>query len=403
MKKLIISLLLVASISGLYAQKSNVNRAKNKVLIETPEFGEARELIKPALTDESTKNVANTWYVAGLIDYKENQTLGDNPDQDKRGPMVLQSYNYFLKADSLDQLPDAKGKVKPKHRKDIKNMVTEYYQYYLIGYGAHLFDNRQYKDAYNVFETFLEIPDLPLIENSIQKDTTYNMIEYYAAISASNADMSKEAIGFLEKLKDGAYEPITVNQMLYDEYRKLNDTVNYVRVLENAVQKFPQEPWFLQNLINHYIYSNQTEKALDYLETAIKQEPNSAQYRFVEGSLKESLKDTEGALASYKKATELDPNMHSAYAEMGRIHYNKAIALWDAADAIRGNAKKMKEEQAKAMEEFKEALPYYQKANQLAPNEMNYKVMMRTLYYRLKMYTEYEAIDAEIKKITGDN
>ena len=56
MKKLVLSLLLVGSISGMYAQKANVSKAKNKVLMETPDFAGARELIKPALEEETTKN-----------------------------------------------------------------------------------------------------------------------------------------------------------------------------------------------------------------------------------------------------------------------------------------------------------------------------------------------------------
>ena len=134
MKKLVLSLLLVGSISGMYAQKANVSKAKNKVLMETPDFAGARELIKPALEEETTKNQANTWYVAGLIGYKEKSKMeADNIldpskiDQNAKGAVVMESYAYLVKADSLDQLPNEKGKVKPRYRKDIKRMMREYY------------------------------------------------------------------------------------------------------------------------------------------------------------------------------------------------------------------------------------------------------------------------------------
>ena len=147
MKKLVLSLLLVGSISGMYAQKANVSKAKNKVLMETPDFAGARELIKPALEEETTKNQANTWYVAGLIGYKEKGKMEtDNIldptkiDQNAKGAAVMESYAYLVKADSLDQLPNEKGKVKPRFRKDIKRMMREYYNFDLIGYGAALFD-----------------------------------------------------------------------------------------------------------------------------------------------------------------------------------------------------------------------------------------------------------------------
>lgn len=406
MKKLVLSLLLISSITGMYAQKANVSKAKNKVLQEAPDFAGARELIKPALEEATTKNVANTWYVAGLIGYQENKDIETkgvlNPesiDQNKKGEVVMESLGYFIVADSLDQLPNEKGKVRPKYRRDIKRMVKEYYDFSLIGYGAHLFDQRDYNGALNVFATFLAIPDMPLSENGIVKDSTYNMIQYYAAIAASNAEKGDEAIKYYEALKDKDYETLAVYQLLYEEYNKKNDTINFVQTLKEGIEKFPNEPWFLQNLINYYIYSGQTETALTYLQTAIERDPSLAQYRFVEGGLHESLGDLEAAEAAYKKAVEMDPTLASAYDALGRLHYNKAIAILDAADAnmeIRRSNKLYKAEQDKATEEFKAALPFYTKAKELSPEETSYKVMLRTLYYRLGMDAEYEAMDKEI-------
>ncbi|NDV46673.1 tetratricopeptide repeat protein [Paludibacter sp. 221] len=408
MKKLILSLLLIASVTSTYAQKSNVSKAKNKALMEAAKpdealanIREAREYIKPALVDETTKDLANTWYIAGLIGYKENEAynskilLKENVSEDDKGKAVMDSYRYFVIADSLDQLPNAKGKVRPRHRKDIKSMVKEYYTYNLINYGAYLFDKRDYKNALDVFEVFLAIPDLPLSENEIEKDSTYNMIEYYAAISASNAGMSDKAINLYTRLKDKDYEPVAVYQLLYEEYKKENDTINFVKTLEEGAQKFPTEPWFIQNLINHYIYSGQAQVALDYLNTAIERDPTSAQYYFVKGGLLESTGSIDEAFEAYEKAIELDSTMANAYAEIGRLHYNKAIKILDDADLIR-DAKKRRAENAKADEEFKAAIPFYSKASSMEPAEKNYKVMLRNIYYRLKMDKEYEAIDKEI-------
>ena len=308
----------------------------------------------------------------------------------------MESYAYLVKADSLDQLPNEKGKVKPRFRKDIKRMMREYYNFDLIGYGAALFDEQKYDEALNVFNAFLAIPDMPLSENEIPKDSTYNMIEYYAGIAASQAEKPAEAIRHYTNLKDKDYETLAVYQLLYEEYNKQKDTVNFVQTLKEGVEKFPAEPWFLQNLINFYIYSGQPETALSYLNTAIERDPTMAQYRFVEGGLHEALKDFDKAEAAYNKAIELDPDMAAAYDAMGRLHYNAAIAILDAADKLIGDRKAFAAEQEKAKAEFEAALPFYSKAHELAPDEMSYKVMLRTLYYRLGMDAEYEAIDKEI-------
>jgi len=75
MKKIILSLFLVISFTLSFAQKANVSKAKNKALMENPDFTGARDAIKLALKDSTTKNLAETWYVAGLIGNKQNEAL----------------------------------------------------------------------------------------------------------------------------------------------------------------------------------------------------------------------------------------------------------------------------------------------------------------------------------------
>lgn len=433
MKKLILSLLVLASftITSTYAQKANVNKAKSKATSENPNFNEARELIKPALIDATTKNEANTWYVAGLIGYNEKRNIDEKNSspatiEEKndlaalKAKAALESYNYLLIADSLDQLPNEKGKVKPKYRRNIKDIIREYPGNF-IEYGASLFDNKQYSEAYTYFNKFVELVDLPLMENEIPKDSTYKMIKYFAAIAATQADLGNEAIVLYETLKNENYETLTVYQLLAEEYGKIIlDEANiekslleearrnpskygkmknekmFEQTLMEGSQLFPQDAWFIQKLINYYIDNQENQKALTYLNSAIEKNPKSAEYRFVEGGLKESLGDIDGAIQSYIKATEIDPKMGAAYAELGRIHYNKAITIGEEIDIT--DRKKAKEEEEKAIVEFKKALTNFEKASKINPEENSYKYRLRNLYYRLRMDKEYDAINKEIEQ-----
>ena len=218
MKKVILAIILAVSVTGTYAQKKNVSKAKNKALMEVPDFKGAREDIKPALTDSITKKQALTWHVAGTIGYKENeaelkkQMLGQKFDADVKGKAIMESYEYFLKAYELDGLPDAKGKIKPKFQKDIKAKIKEYYttQANLVAYGAHLFEKKDYPATVKVFDTYLGIPELPMMNGELKPDSTYYMIKYYTAIASTNGDMNDKAIAYYEDLKDDGYEELIV-------------------------------------------------------------------------------------------------------------------------------------------------------------------------------------------------
>jgi len=403
MKKTILSLFLVISFTLSFAQKANVSKAKNKALMETPDFNGARDAIKLALKDSTTKNLAETWYVAGLIGNKQNESLYQKAllkmpfDTIVKGTALMESYNYFLEAIKLDQLPDAKGKVKPRYVKDIKTFLKDYYsiQQNLIAYGAFQFEKKNFKGAVETFEAYLAIPKLPIMNNEIKIDSTYYMISYYTAVSAANAGMHDKAIGIYEGLKDKKYETKSVYQSLYTEYVDKKDTVNFVKTLKEGVELFPTDAWFLQNLINYFIFSGKTKDALQYLDKAIEREPNLAHYRYVKGNLDESLGYTDDALAAFDKAIELDPTMADAYAGKGRLYFNKAVKMSEDANQIK-DIKLYNAEIKKVDDVFRQSLPFFKKAAELNPKEIEFKKTLKTLYYRLKMDAEFEAIKKEI-------
>ena len=99
MKKIILSLILAISFTFAFAQKANVSKAKNKALMDTPDFAGAREAINLALKDTTTNMLAETWYVAGLIGNKENELLYQKAllnqpfDADVKGKAVIESFN----------------------------------------------------------------------------------------------------------------------------------------------------------------------------------------------------------------------------------------------------------------------------------------------------------------------
>ena len=405
MKKLFLSISFMVGLSAaLFAQKANVSQAASLTLQEKPDFKAAREAIKPAFNDEKTKNDPKTYFTAGMIGYTENDSysklmmLGKEVDQVKKGKAIMEAYDYFLKAYKLDQMPNAKGKVKPKFDKKIKENIKEFYtaQYNLVGYGAHLFDKKDYKGAFDAFSTFLEIPKLPMMNKELSvTDSTYRMIKYFSALAATNMQNHDKAIEMYKDLADDNYETKNVYQLLADEYRTIKDTLNYLATLEQGFKLFNDDPWFLQNIINHYIYSDKIEEASKYLDAAIAQAPTVAEYYYVKGNVDERLGNNDGARKAFEKALELQPKMASAYAGIGRIIFNQAVELLRAADSIRDN-KLYNAEVQKANDIFKQSLPYMEKAVELDPKDTDFKQALKMLYYRLGDNANYEKISKEL-------
>ena len=416
-KVLVIMMAMLLSVTACQAQKKAVNAAKNKAMnTESPDFAGAREAIKSALVDETTKDLADTWYVAGLIGYKENEwlmvqtQLGKNVDQAQKGNALKESYDYWMKAIELTYVPTYDKKGNPKYdtktRKAVTDKLLEYYRLQeFVKYGIYLNEQKDFKGAYDAFEIHLGIPKLECMQDAkYQKempldDEGYKQYTYYAALFAVQSGQHEEAVKILESMKDGDYEAITVNQFLYQEYVELKDTANFVRVLQDATKKFPGEPWFLQNLINYYIFSGQKQTAIEYLDQAIEREPNVAQYHHIKGNLLEDAKDYEGALKEFDRALEIDPKLADAMAGKGRVFYNQAVKMNEDAAYINDN-KAYKKALADMNEMFRKSMPFFEKAHELDPANTDYMRTLKTLYYRFHdeagMQAKYDAIVAEL-------
>ena len=408
MKRVLLTVALCVAASASFAQKKVVSEAQSIAKGSNADFGEARTLIKGALENPETKDDARTWYVAGFIEDQQfnaeraKQILGQQPNEPVMYEALYGILPYFQKAYELDQLPNEKGKVKPKYTKDIKSILSANHVYLFNG-GAYYFDKQEYKKAYDFFNQYVEISELPMFEGTqtAEKDSTFMTVQFYAAAAASLAKDSRLAISALERAKNTPYRQYDVYQYLcyeYGEARTAQDSVMLEKTFEEGMQVFPDSAFFLNNLINTYIYSNRNEKALEMLNVAIQKNPNDANLYNVMGRVYETgLKDYANAEKNFQIALEKDPNLTDALSNIGRIYYNQGVNKLSEANMI-NDSKKYQEELGMAKDLFKKALPYYKKAHEAEPEKMDNMIALRGIYYNLNMGPELEAIEAEMNK-----
>lgn len=403
MKRVLLTIVLCVATLPSFAQKKVVSEAQSIAKGTNANFNEARELIKNALENAETKNDPRAWYVAGFVEDQQfsaermKQLLGQQPNEAVMYTALTNILPFFEKAYELDQLPDAKGKVKPKYTKDIKGILSADHVYY-INAGAYYFDIKDYQKAYDAFQQYLKISDLPMFkgEKVAERDSNFMMVQFYAAVAATQLNNSELAIAALNRAKDTDYRANDVYQYLVYEYQQVNDSINTEKTLEEGLKKFPEEKYYLLNLINTYIYSNRNGKAVEYLKTAIEQEPDNAQLYDVMGRVYESgMRDIESAETYFVKALEIDPEYIEALSNLGRIYYNQGVNKLGEANMI-NDTKLYQEEAAKAKDLFKKALPYFEKALLKKPDEGEYMTALRGIYYNLNMNDEFNAIEAKM-------
>jgi len=408
MKRVLLTVALCVAASASFAQKKAVNEAQSIAKSPNADFAEARNLIKGALENPETKNDAKTWYVAGFIENQQfdaentKQVLGQQPNEPVMYEALYNILPYFLKAYELDQMPNEKGKVKPKYSKDIKSILGVNQQALFNG-GAYFFDQRDYKKAYDYFNQYIDVANLPMFEGTptAAKDTAFMTVQFYAAVAATQLNDSKTAIAALERAKDTEYRQFDVYSYLCYEYEQARDTVSLEKTLAAGHEVFPDSSYFLNSLINIYVSTNRNEKALEALNLAASKQSDSKQlaniYNVLGYVYETGLKDYANAEKNFKLALEKDPALVDAMANLGRVYYNQGANKRNEADNIT-DTKQYQEQINVAKEFFKQALPYFKQAHEAKPSEMEYMIVLRNIYYTLDMGAEMKAIEDKMNQ-----
>ncbi|MDR0796017.1 MAG: tetratricopeptide repeat protein [Tannerella sp.] len=405
MKHVFLIIGLCLATTAAIAQKAAVTGAERAAKDQKSNLGEARNLIKGAMTNAETKDDPKTWFIAGQVEdaqfNRENtkQILGQQPNEPVMYEALMNAVPFFLKANELDQRPNAKGKVAPKYTKNIKGILSANHIYFLNG-GGYYFDEKDYSKAHNFFEKYLEIANLPFFagEKTAAKDSTYMMIQFYSAIAACQMQNPELAIKVLTRAKDFPFRQSDVYQQLIVEYDQIKDSVNMEKTLEEGYKIFPDSSMYLLNLINLYIYSDRNEKAIELLNTAISKDAKSPELFQALGSVYETgYKDNKKAEEYFKKALDLSPDSPIALSNLGRVYYNQGIGKINDANALTDAAAYEAEKNvAKAF--FKQALPFFEKAHQLDPKSFDCMMALRGIYYQLlpEMTKQYEEMEAKM-------
>ena len=414
MKKSIFLAALVLISAGCFAQKANVSKARGLADAETPDYAAARAAIAEALQNDETKDLANTYYVAGYIGYKEfeannlNRQLGRNIDVDAWGNAVYESVEYWYKAYELAIIPtyDKKGKAKYDTRtpKNILPKLQEYFLYQpLIIAGFNAYEAQNYSLAYDMFIAHCNMPEAKIFQDNpeeaanLLRDSSYYTCLYYAGRFAYEAQRYEEAIATLDRMNSEhananalRKEIIYANEYIYQIYIEQGDTVKAIESIKKSIDLFPEEPWFMQNLINLYISAGQEDKAIEYLDIAINREPNVGQYYNSKGSILARIGRFDESFAAFEQAIAIEPNNALFLETLGFAYVDLGNKLNDDAAYLDNKA------YAKAKVEidaaFQKALPYFEKAYELEPDNYDFKRSLRSLYYRLGMNDKYEAL-----------
>ncbi|MCM1153258.1 MAG: hypothetical protein NC328_06365 [Muribaculum sp.] len=325
MKKFFAFTLCVAAVASVNAQKANVDQAK-KLAGKLDKIEEARSLIQQAINNPETAKDANTYFVAGKIEWdafdKANSNLAINPNDEKvnkeaMGPQLLNGYNYFLQVIPLDQLPNEKGEIKPKYTKDVIGKIASHADDFFTQ-GANLFNNKQfYPEAYNAFMIYGDLPTMELLGNKAPQipDSIRATSYYNAGLAGWSANKLEEAAKAFKASRLAGYpEPEAYIYEIACWQNIAGRDTTMIATSDKAIadaaaagfEKFGlSKPIFFNNMINGMINQSNFDGALNLINTQLANTPDNANLYGLRAFVYDRKGDNDASLADYIKAASL--------------------------------------------------------------------------------------------------
>lgn len=397
MKKLVLSTALLLTAGFTFAQEDAVKQAKR--LMNSGDLSQAETLIEGAVTNAETKDLASTWNLAGKIQQKiydeemKKAYIAQPFDTARMHNSNYKMIEYFLQCDELEQIPNEKGKVKFKFRKDDAAAIVANRPALVEG-GNYYYTNGDDKSALKFWGMYIDLAEKPILAdmNIMKVDTFIPMIAYYSTVSALRAEDYDAVLKYSKFACNHPEFGEDVTDFTLRAYLAKGDSAQWLASLKESITKYPDNQFFFASLIDYYVNSGNLDEALNFGESMLQKHPDDPNTIFVVGYIYQSLKKYDKAVELYKKAIELDPTSARSYSYLGRTYFDQAAEA-ERNMPIDINDPDYAKYQEARVEFLKLAKPYYEKARELAPDQKILWVNeLYLIYYNLNL-PEFEEIE----------
>ena len=387
-------------------------KAATKVLREaqgqlnSPEgnIDQANALIEAAIENKHTASNPDTWYTAGKIQNKiydkenEKMFLQQPYDQELFFGSLSKMFNYFIKCDELEQLPNAAGKVVVKYRPETSELLSRL-RINLVSGGVTYFNEGNDAKAFDLFSQYIDVADAPLLAayNLLETDTLIYEIAYYATLAGLKMEDYNKALKYVDLAMNKADIAAKAIEYKALSYINLGDTANWLKTLKVGVEKYPEVQYFYSNLISYYNTNGNTGDLMAFADEMLAKNPLPI-FRFVKGFVFQNMSEYEKAIEEYKVAIEQDPNYTGAYRNLGICYCQLAQNASDKMTNLNIKSKAYKEQKEIVTGYYRLALPIYEHLRKIDDGtdpdvRSAWTNGLYTCYYMLNMGKEFDEIE----------
>ena len=378
-----------------YAQKKEISQAQT-IVKSGKNLAQAEQQMRKLLKDSVNQKNIKVWvilteavrgqYLAG----NERMYLRQQQDTAALFKLALKMFGDYQSLDSVDALPDKKGRVHLKYRNS-NSAFLNIYRPNLYNGGVYFLRKQNYKEAFSMIDAFLDCQRQPLFENyHYERDTLNRTAAFWTVLCGYQTGDHEMALKYKDLALQDTLHLESCFQYLAEIYKQQGDKPNYEWSLVKGFECNPSSSYFFPRLIDYYNTSNQTERAMTIVNDALQTNDSSELFLFAKSNLLLNQGDYDECIAICDTLITRNDTLADAYYNAGVAYVNKAFLL----EKGKVDVKQRRE----IRQLYQKALPYMERYRALAPQEKDkWAAALYNIYLKLNMGKQFEEIDQMLR------
>jgi len=370
------------------AQRRQIGDART-ILKSGKNLDKAEKLMTDLLKDSANlenPRIYDVWLEAVEKQYgqlNEKMYKKEKIDTVQLFTLTKRMFTIAERLDSLDMLPDKKGKVNLQYRKANSEKLMTYRPNLFFG-GAYYVRKSEFDKAFDLFETYIDCSQQPLFEaqDLMNTDTRMGEAAYWASYSGYRMNDTVKTLRYIELARRDTAKLESTLLYAAEAWRMLNDETQYQTILWEGFRLNPHSSYFFPRLIDSYTARGNYEQGLAVANEALKSDSLNQLFLFAKSTMQLNLGQYADCLMTSEQLININCEMADAYYNAGTACLNIILKMDSR------NHKK----QIKRM--YQRALPYMEAYRRLAPQEKDrWAPALYRIYFNLNMGKQFDEID----------
>ena len=387
----LILFLWITIVPCLNAQKKEIQQAE-AIVKSGKNLDRAEQQMRKLLTDSVNRRNLKIWStmtnaVRGqYLQGNENLYLHLKQDTAALFKLAHKMFRDYQAMDSVDALPDKKGRIRIKYRSSHAAFLQTYRPNLYNG-GVFFLRRHSYQEAFTLLDAFLDCQRQPLFENQhFEQDPLNPTAAFWTVLCGYQLDNPSIALKYKDLALQDTARLENCLQYLAEIYKKQCDKQLYEQTLVDGFERYPNSSYFFPRLIDHLNSTNQRDRAMTIVDEALAANDSSELFIFAKSNMLLNQGDYDACIALCDTLIARNDTLADAYYNAGVAYVNKAFLI----EKGRVGAKQRKQ----MRQLYQKALPYMERYRALAPQEKDkWAAALYNIYLKLNMGREFEEID----------